>query len=203
MHLLAKLGLLLLTASTSAAAPAIGDSVAVAAVDSLPLVVPTFRPDYSQQRIFDERPDGFVDILRRIIDVEWNQHGEPGGAGYLHLTPLSNSGGEIWIDGLPSRNPADLEPATWDLSAIDLAQVRRDGGHERAVANFDLLGTRESATFGRTRLRSQFSRSPYETYVRGISLTTPGAQRELRAEFSEWKSEEGFDFAAPSQAVRH
>ena len=194
-----RIAILLLASASSSFAQAPADSSSVAPADSSShWTAAGPRPDYSQQRWLDERPESLAAILRRLIDVEWNQHGEPGGAGFLHLSPLGNSGGEIWVEGVPSRNPADLEPAVWDLSAIDLLQLRHDGGHDRARAGFDLHGERSWGMPGRTRLHTQFSRSSYETYSRGLSFTTPQAQREVRADFEEWKSEDGFDFASPS-----
>jgi hypothetical protein len=197
------LGLLCLVLAAPVGAQVLPDSSAVAPADSLlPAVAPRqVGAEFPQRRFVDERPESLAAVLRRLIDVEWNQHGEPGGAGFLHLTPLSNGAGEIWIDGVPSRNPADLEPAVWDLSAVDLSALRRLDGHAGARASFDLHGERDGAALGRTRLRALFSRSAYESYARGLSLTTPRAQRELRADFEEWKSEDGFDFAAPSGAA--
>lgn len=194
------------TDSTAALADstAAADTLATAPLDSLgsPAAPPPrerlaslFQPllDNLIARHMGESLEEVLEILLRpSVRVE----GDRGMPAFLSISPLSGYEPEIYLDGVPSVNPADRDPALWDLPVLGLASAEVGatvGGLGWGPPQIRLES--EGALEGRARMRTQFSATADETYYRAVSIRTPKSAREIRFDYGEWKTEEGAVFS--------
>ncbi len=149
------------------------------------------------------RPDTLEDVIEAVPGASLRIAGDTGMPAYLSLSPISGPAPELWVDGMPTRNPADLDPGIWDRSAINVGRVSgRDASNAGGWGGPQLWIESDPALQGRTYFRSYFSTvRQNETYSRGISVTTPAAERVVRLDFEEWKTEEGTDYSAAPSVV--
>jgi len=138
------------------------------------------------------RPTTLADALRWRSSVALRESGDPGARAFLSLSPVDAGAPELFIDGAPTRNPADVCPSIYDQSYIPLRALRASDARWDVGGPFALHGEFDAALEGRTRLRSHFASTANETYYRGLSWSTPRAPRTLRFDYEEWKTEEGY-----------
>ncbi len=142
------------------------------------------------------RPRGTDDILEALPGTSLRVAGDRGFCGFLDLGPIDGGSAEILHDGLPSRSPADRDPGIWDVSAIGTSFARAgEGVSSSAVGGSAAEVELDPPLWGRTLFRTHFQRSRLQTYLRGLSVTTPRAPRTLRLDYEEWKTEDGYDFS--------
>jgi hypothetical protein len=138
-----------------------------------------------------------VDELAEAVPVSYLRvSGDRAFPGYYDLTPIDGATVESFVDGIPTRSPADMDPGIWDISAMGTGYVSRsprDMGGSMGGSALDL--ERKPAEWGTTLLRGYFDKSKYESYLRGISATTPRAPRTFRLDYEEWKTEEGYNIS--------
>ncbi len=121
--------------------------------------------------------------------------GDPAMPSFLTLDPFGGGAPTLRVDGIPVGGPADLDPALFDISALPIASVRSsvDSAGVEGAGPALWMHSREAEP-GRNRLDSRFSSTVHETFQRAVSVRTPASERELRLDFEEWKTEEGFDY---------
>jgi hypothetical protein len=145
------------------------------------------------------RPATLADVLEDLPHAVVRIAGDRGAPAFLSLSPVDLPAPEILLDGVPSRSPADLDPALWDRSAAGLGDVR---GEQPARATPAPVPGAPSAVrllsdpgaIGQTVVRTHFAKQQGQTYLRSLALTTPDAPKSLRLEYEEWKAEDGIDF---------
>lgn len=197
--------------------PAIPDSAAVALPDSSAApptapAPPAARPETSTPdapwidgtALTEIRPETLEDVVEWIPGASVRVAGDTGMPAFVSLGPVGSTAPEIWMDGIPTRSPGDLDPGLWDRSAI---AVERAGDFTAGA-----LGSpgdpgwwlqSHDPELGRVVARSRFSSTADESYHRGISATTPASGRTLRLDFEEWKTEEGILYSlAPGVTSR-
>lgn len=184
-------------------AVAVPDSVgagALAAPDSSAILAPVpGRPPWLDTAALGPpdlaraHPELLADVLARHPHVSVRTAGAQGSPAYVGIDAASSGAPELTYDGTPSRSPADLDPAVWDRSAVALGWL--DAGRDVRSSWSGAPGFEaelDPALPGRTLMRTHFSSAPRETYLRGVSVTTPQAPMVLRLDFEEWKTEEGY-----------
>jgi hypothetical protein len=159
------------------------------------------RPIDRDQTDMGRRPTTLAEALRGRSSVRLRESGDPGARAFLALSPVGVAAPEIYVDGVPTRSPADVLPSIYDQSYVPLRALRGSDSRWDVGGPFALHAEFDAALDGRTRLRSHFAATAHESYYRGLSWSTPYAPRTLRFEFEEWKTEEGYDsFSAPAMA---
>ena len=121
---------------------------------------------------------------------------------YLALSPVGTRAPEIWSDGIPTRSPGDLDPGLQDRSEIGLAAIGSSVDvHGPDQGSPQILLRRRAPVAGRTVLHSRFSAAAFETFHRGVSITTPATDRVLRFEFEDWKTDEGYAYSLAPDVI--
>ncbi len=141
------------------------------------------------------RPRLLAEALDALPGVAVRVAGDHGAPGYLSLGPIADTGTELLVDGIPSLNPADLDPAIFDrsIAGVGALEAGRASGTSSAGGPSIRIAPHAPAE-GRTVLRTHFTDENHESFVRGVSLTTPHARQSVRFDFEEWKTEDGFNF---------
>jgi hypothetical protein len=141
------------------------------------------------------RPEDFERALDWMPGTSVRVAGETGMDAFVDTGPLGRPP-EIFVDGLPTRSPADLDPGLWDRASnmiVALSDTSR-----RPAASWGgsaINASLDDPLSGRTVLATHFSRAAHETYTRAVGLRTPGTERMLRFDFQEFKTEEGYDYS--------
>ncbi len=139
------------------------------------------------------RPTGVDDLFEALPSASLRVAGDRGFPSYLDLSPLDGGSVEILEDGIPSRSPGDLDSGLWDLSATGVGFAdRRLLAGSGAMGGSAMLLERDPAVWGQTLARTHFYKGKHESYLRGLSFTTPRAPKTLRFDYEEWKTEEGY-----------
>jgi len=143
------------------------------------------------------RPRGADDVVEALPRSSLRVAGDRGFDAFLDLGPLDGGSAEILYDGVPTRSPADLDPGVWDVTAVGTAWAQAARGEAASsLGGSAVQMERDPAVWGRTLFRTHFQRSRLETYLRGLSVTTPRAPRTLRLDYEEWKTEDGDGFSS-------
>lgn len=122
--------------------------------------------------------------------------GDKGMRSYLALSPVGFRAPEIWVDGIPTRSPGDLDPGIWDRSSIpvdELGSSVDDLGPADGESNVWLRS--RAPLDGRTLMVTRFSSAAYETFQRAVSVTTPASNRVVRLDFEDWATNEGYAYS--------
>lgn len=188
--------------------PALSDSLAGGALDSTatgttarvgerPQPLAAMHQDRLADRLLDRRmAETLEGVLDLLPDASVRVEGDRGMPAFVSISPLSGVSPEIYVDGVPSSNPADADPALWDLPVLGLESVRagtRSSGLGWGPPQIRLRT--EGGLEGRTRMRTHFSSTAEESYYRAVSLRTPESAREIRFDYGEWKTEQGALFS--------
>lgn len=196
--------LYLLVAASARAQPsaskgtAPADSVRVKeAKDSGPILPPWAAHAALGERNMEAlRAKGADDLFEALPGASLRVAGDRGFPAYLDLSPVDGGSVEILEDGIPTHSPGDLDPGLWDISATGLGYVdRRASEGAQALGGSAMLLERDPAVWGRTLARTHFHKAAHESYLRGISLTTPRAPKMLRLDYEEWKTDLGYQFS--------
>lgn len=142
------------------------------------------------------RPKGVDDLFEALPGASLRVAGDRGFPSYLDLSPVDGGSVEILEDGIPTHSPGDLDSGLWDVTATGLGYADRrvmEGG--QALGGSVMLLERDPAVWGRTLARTHFHKAKHESYLRGISFTTPRAPKMLRLDYEEWKTESGYQFS--------
>lgn len=161
-------------------------------------LLPPWTADAALDRAAMERlrARGLDEIVEAVPLSYLRVQGDRGFPAYYDLTPLDGGAIESFYDGVPTRSPADLDPGIWDLSAVSTGYAgRARHGAGGAMGGSSLELERMPAEWGTTILRTHFDQSKHESYLRGLSGTTPRAPRTLRLDYEEWKTEDGYNFS--------
>lgn len=127
--------------------------------------------------------------------------GETGMDAFVDTGPLDVAP-ELIIDGLPSRNPADLDPAIWDRASTMVTSLSTTRGSPAySWGQTAIRGSFAEPLVGRTVVQGRFTRTAHETYTREIGLRAPGSQSMLRYDFREFKTEESYDYSLAPAVV--
>lgn len=172
------------------------DSLASAATEPYPTAPSTARQQLVESLIARHVSESLEDVIELLLSASVRVEGDRGMPAFLSVSPLSGHEPEIYLDGVPSVNPADRDPALWDLPVLGLASAG-------VGASAEALGwgppqvrlETEGALEGRARMRTQFSTTADETFYRAVSIRTPKSAREIRFDYGEWKTEEGALFS--------
>ncbi len=154
------------------------------------------------EALLERRSETLDDVLRATPGLSLRVDGDRGMRAFLDTSPVDPGWVEIFVDGVPSQNPSDDESALWDLPVAGLvglqssAQAWWQTGGEASLA-FQTEGGIE----GRTRMRTHFSSTARESFYRAVTLRTPDADRVLRLDFGEWKTDLGTPFSFSSNVV--
>jgi hypothetical protein len=188
------------------------DSLRVVAVDSLKagasdsLTVASaplaFAPPLSRtnvaaiEELLRRRSETLDDVVRALPRASLRVDGDRGMRSYLSLNPLDPGWVEMDLDGVPTQNPVDDESALWDLPVLGLSSLSTaDDARWSSGGSSRLHLETEPGIEGRTRMRTHFSSTANESFYRAISVRTPDADRSLRLDYGEWKTEEGTRFS--------
>lgn len=131
--------------------------------------------------------------LRDHQDIQLREMGDPGSRAFLSVYPQGGPAPEFYVDGIPSRSPADVEPSIYDRSWTPLRSIRAATADEVLGGPPSLAAELEEPADGQSRLSSHFTRATGDTFFRGVSFRTPRAARTLFFDFEEWKTEDGYD----------
>jgi hypothetical protein len=158
-------------------------------------IVPS-RPRLGAVALRDLRPETLEDVIEWMPGATVRVAGDFGMPAYVGLSPVGSTAPELWLDGIPTRSPADLDPGIWDRSAIALDRVGDwSSGSAAAPGDPGLWMHSHDPEPGRVLARTRFSSTDRESYHRGISATTPASGRALRVDFEEWKTESGIAYS--------
>ncbi len=142
------------------------------------------------------RPESLERAVERLPEASVRVAGDRGMRAWLSLSPVGTRAPEIWIDGIPTRSPGDLDPGLWDRSVVALDGVGSSvsslgpiGGSEHVVLR------QRPALVGRTHAFTRFGTTDSETFDRALAVTTAATDRVVRFDFEEWKTEEGYDYS--------
>lgn len=121
---------------------------------------------------------------------------------YLALSPVGTRAPEIWSDGIPTRSPGDLDPGFQDRSQIGVEAIGSSVDVHGPDAGAPHVWLRRRAPqAGRTLLYSRFSTGAFESFHRGVSITTPATDRVVRLDFEDWKTDEGYAYSLAPNVV--
>lgn len=188
-------------------AGALSDSLMLAAldstaVDSVVAVEPPWfapwrpAPAVVEQPVLDwTRPEDFERVIDWMPGTSVRVAGETGMDAFVDTGPLGRPP-EILVDALPTRSPADLDPAIWDR-ASNMIVAYSDTRNRPAWSwgGSAINASLDDPLAGRTVLATYFTRAEFETYTRAVGLRAPGTERMLRFDFQEFKTEEGYDYS--------
>lgn len=147
------------------------------------------------------RPEDFDRALDWLGRSSVRVAGETGMDAFVNAGPLSQAP-ELMIDGVPSRSPADLDPAIWDRTSTMVTQIgSTDQQSDRAWGEAAINATMDSPLAGRTVLHTFFTNSAYDSYTRAIGVRAPGTKRMLRFDFQEFKTESGYQYSDSPEVV--
>jgi hypothetical protein len=103
---------------------------------------------------------------------------------------------ELLINAVPSRSPADLDPAIWDRASTSVAGISStEQNADRNWGGSAINTTLVDPFAGRTVLHTYFTSAKYDTYTRAIGLRTTGTTRMLSFDFQEFKTETGYNYS--------
>ena len=147
------------------------------------------------------RPEDFERAVDWLAGSSVRVAGETGMAAFVNTGPFGASP-ELLIDAVPSRSPADLDPAIWDrasTSVVGIGSTEQDA--DRSWGGAAINATLIDPLAGRTVLHAFFTSTDYDTYTRGIGLRTPGTTRMLSFDFQEFKTETGYDYSRAPDVI--
>ena len=138
-------------------------------LDLGPLLPPWTQGAAIDRRAMDRlRARGMDEIVEAIPHSYLRVAGDRAFPAYYDLTPIDGATVESFYDGIPGRSPADMDPGIWDLSAMGTGYADRSRrGMGGAMGGSALELERKPAEWGTTLLRAHFSKSDYESYLRG------------------------------------
>jgi hypothetical protein len=174
-----------------------------AVVDSTAFVevAPWFGPWQPAPAIVDTpilewtRPEDFERVLDWLPGASVRVAGETGMDAFVDIGPLGRPP-EIFVDALPTRSPADLDPGIWDRASNMIVAFSDTGNRpEWSWGGSAINATLDDPLAGRTVLATYFTRAKHETFTRAVGLRTPGTKRMIRFDFQEFKTEEGYDYS--------
>ncbi|RKZ15445.1 hypothetical protein DRQ53_09000 [bacterium] len=141
------------------------------------------------------RPEDFESAFDWLAGSSVRVAGETGMDAFVSSGPISLAP-ELLVDGVPSRSPADLDPAIFDQGSVMVTGVGSSNqSSDRSWGGDAVYATLDSPLAGRTAMYTYFTRTANKTFTRAIGLRSPGTKRMLRFEFQEFKTEEGYDYS--------
>ena len=141
------------------------------------------------------RPEDFGRAIDWLPGSSVRVAGETGMAAFVNTGPFASSP-ELLVDAVPSRSPADLDPAIWDrvsTMVVGIGSTEQDA--DRNWGPSAINATLVDPLAGRTVLHTYFTSAKYDTYTRAIGLRTTGTTRMLSFDFQEFKTELGYDYS--------